>query len=419
VYLNSVRLPALLGREAAEFLESRCGPWAPAWLHERAGDRRAIVLEADPTLTPWTRYCLAHADRVLLVADGAEDSASVVGEAALRGAAPCDLVLWHDAALRSPQGTGRQLDRWPVVVHHHLRAGAQGDMERLARHLSGHAVGLVLGGGAARAFAHVGALRALRDAAVPIDAVGGTSAGAVLAAQYAMGWDLGAMEAWCREIARGARRLRDFRLPLFSLLRGRALDALLGDLFGTTQIEDLWLPYYCVSSNLTRAAMVAHRRGSLRQYTRASCALPGLLPPVRDHGDLLVDGAVLNNLPLEPMRDLCAGGPIVAVDVSVQYPLEPARTSQQSVGLVPLLRRSAELASVRNRLTAAATADLYVAPAVADVGLLEARAIDRLIESGYRAAASAIAAWEAAHPGESLSAPRHYDDVIAQSEGER
>ncbi len=224
------------------------------------------------------------------------------------------LILLHPNSNQEPRGTHAWLTPRQVSGHYHIRWDREADVARLARFLAGRAVGLVLSGGGTRGFAHIGVIRALAEAHVPIDFIGGTSMGSFIAAQYAMGWDYDLMLQ--RNMAL-SRSVFDFTLPLVALLRGRRLARKLQLAFGERHIEDLWLPYFCVSSSLTRAEAVVHRLGPVWRSLRASAGLPGILPPLAYDGDWLVDGALLNNLPIDIMSNLCDGGIVIAVDVGV------------------------------------------------------------------------------------------------------
>jgi len=259
----------------------------------------------------------------------------------------------------------------------------------------------VLGGGGARGLVHIGAIRALLESDIPIDMIGGTGMGAILAAQYACGASPDEMVAINRSAYTGATGLEDLTLPLVSLRTGKGAFGLLYDMFGDTWIEDLPLGYFCVSCNLTRAASVIHDRGPLAMWARASCSLPGLLPPLVWKGDVLADGSLLNNLPVEDMRKRL-GGKVVASDVSLPVDLEVdrslipetswsarsqlMRTLTQEPRLPTignLLMRMAEVGSVRDSIVSGSPADLYLRMPADGYAMTDFEAIDRLVEIGY------------------------------------
>jgi NTE family protein/lysophospholipid hydrolase len=297
------------------------------WLSEQEARHRAVVYVADPTPSPWTTRCLAHADRLIVVADAAADpTPSDFERAAVQRCVGTgrELVLLHAADTTRPQGTARWLDTREVQAHHHVRLGSDADAASLARRLTGRAVGVVLSGGAARGFAHIGVLRALREAGWPIDMVGGTSMGAVIGGGQAVGYDYPRMVEIALSMA-ARRRLFDLTPPLVSFLASKKVSNIYREMYGDVCIEDLWRPFFCVSTNLTRARPVLHERGPLWRAVRASSSIAGLFAPVAWDGDLLVDGATMNNWPVDVMRARCPVGTVIAVhvnpdvDTSVQY----------------------------------------------------------------------------------------------------
>lgn len=383
-----------------------------AWLHsvERANDR--VVYQADADDTAWSRLCLSQADVVLMAADAADDvRLSPVERRALATASlRCELVLRHTSR---PSGTASWLRSRSVAGHHHLQAGSNADVARLARLVTGTACGVVLGGGGPRGFAHLGVLRALDEAGIPIDLVGGTSIGAVIGALCAE--DLSDEERVRRAITAFTRsgRLVSPTLPMVALSSGRRVDRLLAEHLGTTLIEDLPRRFFCVSANLTRAEEVIHDSGPLWRAVRASLSLPGIFPPIYADGDLLVDGGALNNVPVDIMRAKLGSGSLIAVDLSPD--VEPATTAPFDLGLsgwrvlsrrlgrlspphrlpsvVDILSRSAVLSGVKARRAALTDQriDLLLRPPVAGISALDFKAGVRLIEVGYRHAAEALA----------------------------
>jgi NTE family protein/lysophospholipid hydrolase len=275
------------------------------------------------------------------------------------------------------------------------------DFARLARSLAERAVGLVLGGGGARCFAQIGVIRALRECGIPIDSVGGTSMGAIVAAACAMGWDHAAMVRLARRAFVESKSFLEYTLPMISFIRGRRLDRVSREIFGDTQVEDLWIPQFSVSSNLTTTEPIVHRRGPVWKAVRASGSLPGVLPPVLAGRHLLVDGGVLNNLPGDVMRAR-SGGPLIVVDVAPEEDLHAecdcvpspwwmlwkrlrsGRGGAGMPGIFDIMIRATLLSSIRAAKAMRKEADLYLHPPVQCYGMLQFDAIEQIVETGYQ-----------------------------------
>jgi NTE family protein/lysophospholipid hydrolase len=389
-----------------------------AWLSEQEAKHRFVIYEADTLSSTWTRRCLRQADRILMVASARAtvDLAGIEAEIARanpgQASARRDLVLLHPVRDQLPAGTRGWLTAGRFARHYHVCLGVGQDFKRLARRLASKAVGVVLGGGAALGLAHIGVLRALDEAGLPVDMIGGTSAGAIIAAQYALEWYPERMVTMNKRLFGDARGMFDFTLPFVSFIAGRRFTQALAEMFGDAHIEDLWRPYFCVSSDLTRAEALVHQTGSLWHYVRASCGFPGILPPLSDEdGRLLMDGGLLDNVPIDTMRDLNDGGPVIAVNVSTptwyrHYPFAEAASAWdllrmwfggraasglRHADLVSIMVRSALLASVRSRLQQAARANLYITPPLDHIGLFDTKACDEIVRIGYEAAQKKLA----------------------------
>lgn len=385
---------------------------------EATHDFLLLVANAEPDA--WTRRCVRNSDEMLLVADAAQppalhpvEQACLVGRPARSEAAEI-LVLCHPAGQRFPQSTRDWLGRRPVTAHVHLRRGRGDDLGRLARLLSRNAVALVLAGGGARGFAHLGVWRALRERGIEVDVVAGTSIGAIMAALIAA--DPTVDEAV--DIARrafGTNPTGDYSLlPLVSLIKGRrvktavrtSIDALAG---GQVDIEDLWKPFFCVASNYSQAREQRLERGDLGRALLASTAIPGALPPVVHDGDLLCDGGTFNNFPVDAMREARGVGRVIGVDLGVRNPrrLEfdelPGAWTLLLDRLRPRKRRRYRLPSLtayllnvtilysssRQRAVQRLT-DLYLNPPLYKVGLLQWSRFDQIVRQGHEYAAGVL-----------------------------
>ena len=362
-----------------------------SWLHgiEERCDHVVLLDEGDEA---WARWCEREADSIVHVAHRAHSSPKVPRTGQTR-----QEVVVHPPGTTRASGHGRT-----GVLVHHVRDGSDRDMQRLARRLTGRAHGVVLSGGGARGFAHLGALRALEELGHPIDVIGGTSIGAVAGSLLAMGF---LHEERVELLSRALKRRRavfPLTLPVLSIASGHKVEALLDGLFGDMLIEDLWLGFFCVSANLTRAETVVHDAGPVAPALRATFSLPGILPPVVADGDLLIDGGVMNNLPVDVMRRVVENGDITAIDLR---PVVDLRMSERE-GAVPswrvlasnlkgasdhptvidVLMRTVELGSAqaqRAHLTAARVTH-YLRPPAQNVRLSDFQAGSALVDLGYR-----------------------------------
>jgi NTE family protein len=374
------------------------------WLADQEERHRVVVFLADSEDTVWTRLALRHADAVLWVAQAGTNPARRPLEEAL-DAAGADhgalhaLVLQHPGRPAHLPGTSHWLAGRRISHHFHLREGEPTDLARLARILAGDAVGLVLGGGAARGFAHIGVYRALHEAGIPVDWVGGSSIGAVLGAPIAMGLSPTEVTDQARRAFVEGKPFSDMTLPVLSLLRGKRMERLIrmhlrGD------IEDLPIPFFCISSNLGRGVARVHDRGSLVRAVRASVSLPGVFPPAVVDGQLAVDGGILDNLPVDTMQRQPVGK-VIAVDVTsrqdyaVDYEAVPSPWAVLAGRFLPFLPRyrvprflslmlkSAEIGTMAAVRAAGERADLLLHPPVSRFSLTDVRSFDEIVNVGY------------------------------------
>ncbi len=250
------------------------------WLNSLEEQFRYVVYEADSHDSNWTRRCLRQADHVLVVADA--DSNPIPGEiesgpllAARLARGNVSLILTYSRP-GPPSATKNWLAQRAGYRHHHVRLASTDDLARIARFFTGRAIGLVLGGGFARGIAHVGVLQALAEAGIPIDLIGGTSMGAIVAGMWAIGLEREKMIDYLR--AGGMAAFRDFTVPFVSFTTGKKMWDIVDKVGGETQIEDLWQPYFCVSAILNRAEIKIHTRDSLTKSVLASSRAPGVFP---------------------------------------------------------------------------------------------------------------------------------------------
>lgn len=370
-------------------------------------DHVIMVCGDSPQSGAWADFCLARADRVLAVVDArATDDDDTIGEGDLTGALGrtigrirgCDLVGYGLSA--GMGGLGAWLERIEPAGTFALASDGDRprDVARMARRLSNRSLGVVFGGAGARALAHLGVLEVLLDAGVRVDRVGGVSMGAFVGALLAVGFDSAAIDACCYEEWVRRNPINDYTIPRSSLIRGRKSQAMLERVFGQTRIEQLSRSLYCASVDLRESSLRIDRRGSVAQAVGASIALPLIAPPVRRGESLLVDGSLLDNLPLGPMSS-SGEGPVLAIDIktgeerSEEHERTPGASPRAHGRLPPLtdtMARIALLSSANTEESARRHADLTIKVPLVGVGMLEFHQIDEARAAGRRAASEAL-----------------------------
>jgi NTE family protein len=356
--------------------------------------------------TPWYKMTQRHADRIWLFARAdARPSTPLVPDdpSPARQFRLIDVVLVHHNNERQVTQTWEWKTAADAARLFHWHAMDDGDGRRLARVMSGKSVGVVLSGGGARAYAHIGAMRALREANCPIDFIGGASMGAIVGAGMALGWSDAEMDTRIRKAFVESNPLSDYRLPVVALVKGHKVDARLKEHYGDALIEDMQIPFFAVSTNLTQGTFQVHTHGLLRDALRATISLPGILPPIVSENQVLVDGAVLNNFPVDVMRNVHRGR-IIGVDVAqapeglaadefVNPPGFLGWTAAKGFSAPPpianLLMRAATVSinpNAHRDLT-----DLLIAPELEGIELRDWKDYDEAVEAGYDATREALA----------------------------
>ncbi|PZN98730.1 MAG: cyclic nucleotide-binding protein [Alphaproteobacteria bacterium] len=371
---------------------------------EDAHDYVLYVAELDEPA--WASLCARQVDRVFVVGNGllAPPNRPLPHSSVVDAQRRTDLILMRDPRMKRPANTAAWIDaiqpgRWFQAVE-----GAADDAERTARVLTGSAVGVVFSGGGARAYAHIGALRALIEAKVPIDFVGGSSMGAVVAAGPALGWTQEELEERIHRAFVVKNPLSDITFPMLAMTRAAKVDQLLIDAYGDMDLADTVRPFFAVSTNLTSGKIEVHRRGMMRRAMRASIAIPGLLPPIVIDDQVLVDGAVLNNLPTAVMRQM-NGGPIIGVDMSQARGVDPKTILhppsiwrflatgawRRGPPIVSILMRSATLTTDAELEVSRAATDILVQPKPEGTEIRDWKSYDPTVVVGYHATRDALA----------------------------
>ena len=391
-------------------------PTTTGWLNALETGAEFVVYVADDGFTDWTRTCIRQADMLLLVAhaDGAADLGETERFAfGLHAPTRRRLAILHEKRGLRASGTARWLAPRELFMHHHVSLQDGEDVARLARFLTGNAVGFVAGGGGALGAAHLGVYKAFLEQGAAFDMFGGASVGAAIAGALAMGLEVGEVDRAMHRIFVEQRAFRRFTFPYHSLLNHKAFDAALRAEFGECRIEDLWRPYFALSADLSDRGAVVHREGSLWRAVRASSAIPGALPPYfTADGRMLVDGGLIDNVPLAFMKAL-KGGPNLAVALSVDMPSLFAVDYDELPGPREWLARAVNpfgrrrthgapsilqvivhsmLAGRRKALELGET-DLLIYPTMpADIQWLQWRRHAEVFDAAYRGAVEALAA---------------------------
>jgi predicted acylesterase/phospholipase RssA/CRP-like cAMP-binding protein len=397
--LDVERVEAAMGKGAAEKLlvDPHAHQQLMNWLDEHERSDTNLLYCAGTENSAWAECCMRQCDRVLVVVDCTQPPADSAMLDTLRRLAlrvPVNLVL-----LRPDQAAAGDVAGWRKQVgattHHFVRPDSAADYGSLARQLTGRGLGLVLSGGGSRGFAHIGLMRALEELNIPIDVAGGTSMGAFFSSLLACGFSSREMTEIARETFVTHNYLNDYVLPRVSLIRGRKFLNRLHTIFGERRIEELRIPYFCVSTNLTQARTMVHDGGPLSTWVGTSMAIPGVAPPMVYQGDLLVDGAVTNSLPTDVMQAL-GRGPIIASDVSTEGGLKAPGIegpdpeallrrdgNRAQVSLIDILFGGMALTSESGVKLRASRADLYLRMPVAGIALFAWKRLDEIAERGY------------------------------------
>ena len=421
--LDSERLAEELGHGISDSEEgSGADRWEKVsrWIDDKEACSDLVLLASDDPESRWSRHCIRHADEILWVADADDHDLDAALSLARnwpdlnRTLARQTLLLCHPADTISPRNTRAWLERIPVDAQLHLRHGNTDDLDRAGRILMGKAVGLVFGGGGARGFAHLGVLKALEEAGIPIDYLGGSSIGSVIAAYAASGRPAAELIALARK-AFSKNPTKDINpFPLMSLIKGRQLrhtiDSAVRELTGfDIDIEDSWKPLFCIASNLSRFSEAVLERGNLARAVRASVSIPAALPPVIIDGELMIDGGTFNNFPTDIMARKGAGlifgcdlmrGNARKIDLEetpsslallLDWLRPRSRRRYRLPGLASIMLNVSILNSQSRMAESRAHADVCFTPDLGRIGMLDWRSFDRVVDAGYQHARSVLA----------------------------
>ncbi|KAM9447170.1 patatin-like phospholipase domain-containing protein 7 [Clarias gariepinus] len=435
-----------------------------SWLGQQEDIHRIVVYQSDSTLTPWTQRCIRQADCILIVGLGEQEPTVGELEQMLEGSAvraQKQLVLLHREDGPPPRGTAEWLNMRSWISRHlHLSCPRRvfsrrslpklrelyqrvfekppdrhSDFSRLARALTGNAIALVLGGGGARGCSQVGVIRALCEAGIPVDLVGGTSVGSLMGALFAEERSYSRMKVrareWALDFGKMFKKILDLTYPVTSMFTGASFNSSISGLFKDRQIEDLWIPYFNITTDITASAMRVHTDGSLWRYVRASMSLSGYLPPLCDpkDGHLLMDGGYINNLPADVARSMGAKV-VIAIDVGSQDEtnltnygdslsgwwllwkrLNPLAEKVKVLNMAEIQTRLAYVCCVR-QLELVKDSDYceYIRPAIDRYGTLDFGKFDEIADVGYQHGKTVFDLWCRSGVVEKMLKDRHQEE---------
>ena len=372
-------------------------------LEQQEGLNILVCSEAQPE---WSRQCLLVADLLIVATEfwadpnlyQIEKIQNLYAQSILNK--KIYIAFLHENETLLPKQTSRWLEKRMVNLHIHVRKNHPGDIRRFCRIISNQAVGIVLGGGGAKGYAHVGAIRALLETGIEIDFLGGTSAGAL----YGIGMSHSDFEpdkvyALCATSAKRRLTSNDFSWPIVSIMSGKKMAAFMQEMFGESELEDIWVNSYCVSTNFSSFGTKVHDKGLVSKMIRASIAIPGVFPPVVIDRQLHVDGGVVDNLPIEPMYRYPVRH-IIAISLSgletreVNYDETPSaamliwdkitgKRKYKIPGISSLIVNSLTLNSRQKQENTKSKVSLYFEMDLREVGLLDDKKWSQTIQKGY------------------------------------
>jgi NTE family protein len=392
------------------------------WLNRIEQTAPLVVYLGSGEASAWTRKAIRQADLVLFVCHGDAPAGELTDIEAfackVHPALARRLVRIHARRSGEVSGTAAWLARLPCFMHHHVALEDQVDIDSLIRFMSGRALGFVAAGGGSFGSAHVGIYKALRERGVVFDIFVGTSVGSAMLAGFAKNLEAEALERGTHEIFVKSRSFRRPTWPRYSLLDHKAFDRALADQYGAVcRIEDCWRPFAAVATNLSTHNLELIRSGLLWQAVRASSAIPGLLPPFYTaEGAMLVDGCLIDNVPLTEMHQLKSGPNLVVhfgdpADemFDVEYAALPGRLELAMAMLMPfrkqllpaapsavnVLWRSLVAHQRYDTLPAGPLDHVMRPPFSPDIGVTEFERHTEIFEASYLWAREAIVALEA------------------------
>lgn len=291
------------------------------WLTDQEDQFEFIIYEVKPELTTWTNLSLHLSDKIFLIASSKTDEALNTVETAIFSSGivstkSIEFILIHPDHIQLPKNTRRWLTNRQVARHHHIKLNEMWTILKLIRFIKGKSIGLVCGGGGAHALGYLGLHKALMELNIPVDILGGTSAGAMVAAFIAHNYS---PEKIQEILTFDSNKFIEFTIPMIGISSGRRWSNQLKKIYTEyNDIEDLWKSFFCIATNISQYKMDVLQTGLLWKAIRATTSLPAVFPPISNNNDdLLIDGGIVNNLPIDVMKDKMEYGKIIAIHLTL------------------------------------------------------------------------------------------------------
>lgn len=392
-----------------------------AVLRQEEEDYKMIIYLADSKWNKWTETCLARTDKILWVADATQSPKISRLEDRIQQAilslnhASQELVLLHPSRAQHPVGTQRWLEKRKISRHYHIARDYPGDVERLARFLTGNAIGVALSTGGMRSSVQFGILHALMEGGIPVDIIGGSSGGAFIGGIFAQITDPDEFRLAVKEAENLFKNSTKLTLPLVSLYSGNKFTQITKALSKGRNIEDLWIDFFCLSMSLVSGKLMVHQEGPLWEAIRASAAVYGVLPPLMKDGDCLVDGGLINACPTDLLGRLGTGKSIAIIASSKSGITLDAAYSPNVSGWDILLKKlnpfyhkkitpnittniiqSMLIASdhLQDRIYSDSSVDLFIHPPIGKIPAMDVQSTTKLYHFGYEYGCSHIEEWK-------------------------
>lgn len=389
---------------------------ASGYLSQLEAEYDYLIFNCGSACTAYSKYLVSNADTIILVGDASAKHNKSALEMHLNSIQEADvcteknLVLVHSSFDNPFNSTNLWLNNRNVSDVHHASFMNKFSLRSLARIITGNATTLVLGGGGACGYAHIGVLKAFNEYGIEIDAISGVSSGSIIAALYAVGLDSQQILAKLSKLIKEMKsNLFSVQMPVSSLFKPKHLEDVIHTLLGDVKIEDLQFKFFSLACNIASGEDAVFDRGPLSDAVVASNSLPGLCSPKIINNQPYVDGGVSNTLPGDVMKKRY-GGTTIVVDVSKERGIEldlpddkfpsslhillrllnPFKKNYKIPYMHEIITRSVIIANKRKIEEVKQIADYVINPDLSDIGPMDHDRIEDIAAIGYKEALSQL-----------------------------